>query len=243
MPKQVEHRLDPGTRVHDVVTGLYGKVQNIEIRQNSAHEDEAYVTTMLDTGEIVKGWQYRFHEIREGLIRISEVDPIPATTPYAVDVHLKFLESNLEQIGGRKGLNLDPDFQRGHVWNDEQRERFVEYRLRGGRYGRDIWFNSIDWGSSKEQEVQIVDGLQRLTAMRMFLRGEVKAFGQTYQQFHEEDQREMNFNINTGLRFHVNNLATRVQVLKWYLDLNAGGTPHTATEIMRVRGLLEKEIT
>ena len=229
-------------RVHDAVTGLYGRVQEMTIRPNSAHEDEGYATVLLDDGEVVEGWQYRFREIKDGIIRISEVDPIPATTPYAIDVHLAFLENNLEQIGGRSGLNLDPDFQRGHVWNDEQRSRFVEYRLRGGRYGRDIWFNSINWGNSKEQEVQIVDGLQRLTAMRMFLHNEVKAFGQTHEEFHPEDKREMGWNINAGLRFHVNNLATRAQVLKWYLDLNSGGSPHTPSEIMRVRNLLESEM-
>lgn len=31
------------------------------------------------------------------------------------------------QITNKKGLVLNPDFQRGHVWTEEQQIKFVEY--------------------------------------------------------------------------------------------------------------------
>ena len=244
MPQELYlNRLAVGMHVHDVVTGLYGRVTLVEQRQYNNYDDYVHIIVDLENNTTVEGIQNRFNEVSQGIIRLSEVDPIPGTTPYAVDVHLNFLEKNLELLGEGSGLNLDPDFQRGHVWNTEQQKRFVEYRLRGGLYGRDIWFNSVNWGRKGEEEVQIIDGLQRLTAMRLFLKNEMKAFGQTYAEFHAEDQRQIGFSINTGLRFHVNNLPTRAAILKWYLDLNAGGTPHTAEEILRVRGLLENALT
>lgn len=43
------------------------------------------------------------------------------------------------------------------------------------------------------------------------------------------------------LRFVVNELATRAEVLQWYIELNTGGTPHADAEIARVRSLLEAE--
>jgi hypothetical protein len=44
-------------------------------------------------------------------------------------------------------------------------------------------------------------------------------------------------NTNT-LIIHVNNLKTEKEVLQWYIDMNAGGTPHTTEEIDRVKKLI-----
>ena len=45
-------------------------------------------------------------------------------------------------------------------------------------------------------------------------------------------------NANT-LIIHVNNLKTKKEVLQWYIDMNAGGTPHTTKEIERVKKLID----
>jgi len=36
-------------------------------------------------------------------------------------------------IPGSLGLNLDPDFQRAHVWTEDKQIAFVEFCLRGGQ--------------------------------------------------------------------------------------------------------------
>ena len=41
---------------------------------------------------------------------------------------------------------------------------------------------------------------------------------------------------------NVNDLPSRGAVLRWYIELNSGGTPHSDAEIGRVRALLEQEI-
>lgn len=45
-------------------------------------------------------------------------------------------------------------------------------------------------------------------------------------------------NTNT-LIIHVNNLKTEKEVLQWYIDMNAGGTPHAKEEIERVKELID----
>lgn len=40
------------------------------------------------------------------------------------------------------------------------------------------------------------------------------------------------------MRFHINDLATRAECLQWYLDLNTGGTVHSATELDMVAELM-----
>ena len=139
-------------------------------------------------------------------------------------------------------LNLDPDFQRGHVWTEDQQTAYVEYFLRGGKSGVVLYFNKPGWMSiAKDHDYDdfvIVDGLQRLTALRKFMRGDLKAFGNLVHEF--EDEVRMS-GAAMNLRLNINNLQTKKHVLSWYLEMNSGGTPHTDAELNKVKGLLEAE--
>ena len=128
-----------------------------------------------------------------------------------------------------------PDFQRGHVWTDDQQSAFVEHLLRGGD-GGPIRFNHPGWMKNWEGQMEIVDGLQRVTACLRFVDNEVKAFGN-----YRRDYRDRMRIVSCRLELHVNSLPTRAQVLRWYLQLNAGGTPHTQNEIGKVRDMLARE--
>lgn len=62
---------------------------------------------------------------------------------YEVDVSFNQINSWMkDQLAA--GLDLNPDFQRGHVWTLEQRSRFVEYLLRGGEGGKVLSFTTLD---------------------------------------------------------------------------------------------------
>jgi hypothetical protein len=41
------------------------------------------------------------------------------------------------------------------------------------------------------------------------------------------------------MKINVNSLLTKADVLRWYIQFNAGGTPHTAEEIEKVKALLQ----
>ena len=45
--------------------------------------------------------------------------------------------------------------------------------------------------------------------------------------------------IRHSMVFNVNDLKTKKEVLQWYIQMNAGGTPHSAEEIERVKKLME----
>lgn len=178
-------------------------------------------------------------------MKFSEIPQLIPDGGYEVNVPLEYLESKLTEWENEPyfGLQLNPDFQRGHVWTEAQQTAYVEYFLKGGRTGMVIYFNKPSWRSeatTEYDEMVCVDGLQRITALRRFLAGEIKAFGQYYHEFEQSIHRARN---SDSLRFNINNLQTKEQVLTWYLQMNAGGTPHTAEEIERVRQLLAKETT
>jgi hypothetical protein len=163
--------------------------------------------------------------------------PMFPKSGWCVDVAWRDLEVYIAKAADPLPLDLNPDFQRGHVWTDEQRTRYVEYVLRGGEGGKELLFNCRGWQNVRTDHpgpYQIIDGLQRLTAVRRFLAGELRAFGRYREQF----QGQMRYYL--GFKWRVFEL-TRAEVLQFYLDLNAGGTPHAESEIERVRALLSKE--
>ena len=148
-----------------------------------------------------------------------------------------FIETLQEiQEWQEEGLDLYPDFQRGHVWTPQQQTEFVEYILRGGKTS-ELLFNTKGNYASTSEDFVCVDGLQRLTALLLFLEDKLPVFGHTRSQIEgiELLLREI------YLTFRINELLTRRAVIQWYLEINAGGTPHTREEIDRVRDLLKKE--
>jgi uncharacterized protein DUF262 len=155
---------------------------------------------------------------------------------YQIDVPWDFVEQQLEHLNDRSGLLvLEPDFQRAHVWSTQQQQRYVEWILRGGTSGKDLMFNCSSWMRDFNTEVVLVDGLQRLTAVRKFLKDEIAAFNTLFSQFSGR------LPIHASFRFHVNDLKSRKQVLRWYLDINSAGTAHAPAELEKVRELLALE--
>lgn len=167
--------------------------------------------------------------------RFADIPQFPRAS-YEVDVQWKSVERHLEEwadtTGGMGGLDLSPDYQREHVWSLAQQIAYVEYQLRGGEVGRSIIFNSPDWNRGYARATELVDGKQRLEAVRAFLRNDFAVFGHTFSAYTDRLSQGLTF------RFRVCTLDTRAEVLQLYLNINAGGTPHTVEELDRVRKLL-----
>ena len=148
---------------------------------------------------------------------------------------LKYLKQRIEEWIAEDRLQLNPDFQRGHVWTEEQQVNYIEFLLKGGQSSRVIYFNHPGWMTGFKGDFVCVDGLQRLTAVIRFLGNEIKVFGCYYKDF------EGNMPNDLDLLFNVNNLKTKKEVLKWYLEMNSSGTIHTDDELNKVKNMLSKE--
>jgi uncharacterized protein with ParB-like and HNH nuclease domain len=174
-------------------------------------------------------------------MKFSDIKPFTRDGDYEVNIGLKYLETTLKDYEESYGLELNPDFQRGHVWTEDQQIAFVEFFLKGGKTARVMYFNCPSFSRSiKENDSPMVcvDGLQRLTALRRFLNNEIKVFGLYLDDFEDKD---IMLRKIGNLRFNINNLQTKKEVLQWYLDFNTGGTVHSKEEIERVEKLLEEE--
>lgn len=167
-------------------------------------------------------------------VRFRDIPQFPHCC-YRVDVSWNYLEFHIERQTDEGGapLDLDPDFQRAHVWTPSQQTAYVEYILQGGTSGRELYFNCTGWQRDFCGPYVIVDGKQRLEAVRRFMRGEIPAFGYTRDAYTDEPNM-----LVARLSWNIAALETRAEVLEWYLNFNAGGTVHTPEELARVRALL-----
>ena len=163
-------------------------------------------------------------------MKFSDIPQFPRAN-YEVNIEWDYLEEHLGTKRGqdRFSLILEPDFQRGHVWS-------VEYSLMGGENSQVITTNCAGWQQDYKGPWELVDGLQRVTAVRRFMANEIKAFGNLFKDF--EGRMRM---VGPSFLFRVCNLPTRKEVLNLYLLLNAGGMVHSPEEISRVKKLLEAE--
>lgn len=160
---------------------------------------------------------------------------------YHITVTLDMFEAVLERYAdeGRRNCPfiLEPEFQRGHVWTREQQIAFCEFLIRGGESGRTIIFNCRGWMNDFKGPMYLVDGLQRITAIRAMMNDQIPVFGHLYSEYEDHDL----ISRRTELTFQVGSLKTYAEVLKWYLEMNSGGTPHAQSEIDRVTALWEQE--
>lgn len=177
------------------------------------------------------------------------IRPMPKAA-YTVDQHLStletFLTSTMKEVtseGGR--FELEPDFQRGHVWTKEQGSRYMESFLRGSA-PRLVLFNCPGYargggaaGDVGSSTFQCIDGLQRLTAIRRFMAGELTVFGGiSVSQLVDTPFDPRRFTIQLAIY----EFTDRAELLQFYLDLNGGGVVHTQAELDRVRKLKEEAI-
>lgn len=163
---------------------------------------------------------------------------------YSVDVSIAHIETQLAMLasdGPEHAPDLDPEYQRAHVWTREQQVRFIEYLLLGGEVSRNITF-AVE-GDVALSRWRLIDGKQRLTAIRAFIALEFGVFAdEKHPSGHFAnaiaDIRRMQYSI----KFVVVELKSKLDELNLYLSINAAGTPHTQEELDRVRALRDAEI-
>ena len=175
----------------------------------------------------------------EKITRFRDIPKFTRDGSYAVDYPIHSLVKWIEDEQRERRLQLNPDFQRGHVWTEEQQVEYVKFILRGGKTGRILYFNYPSWHlpvpDGAYDDYVCVDGLQRITALTRFVHNEIKVFGSYFNEFTDSPRI-----IEDTMRININDLKTKKEVLQWYIDMNAGGTPHTKEEIERVQRLLNE---
>ena len=159
-------------------------------------------------------------------MKFSDIKTLPFGM-YACDVSWNMLDDWLKSHEDFN-INMDPFFQRGYVWSKEQKTAYVEYILRGGMSGKDVFWNHPYWMhfGNTIGELVLVDGKQRIDAVLGFLHDEVTAFGHKFSEYEGNMRMEL-----ATFRMHVNNIEDMKEIVEWYVGLNTGGAIHTKDDL------------
>jgi len=162
-------------------------------------------------------------------VRYSDIKKATRASPYRIDMEWRNLERTISDSD--PPVDMDPEYQRGYVWTTNQAAKYVEHVLSEGIGGRDVYLNCPGWPDNKPGiKCEVVDGKQRITAVRRFMKGDLRIFGGKLITDFRGPMR------GTVARFfwHINDLETPQEVMRWYLEMN-GGTAHTDQELNRVK--------
>jgi hypothetical protein len=140
---------------------------------------------------------------------------------------------------GEPAWDLNPDYQRPACWTEDQQELFIGHVLEGGLVPP-IYIQRSNYDSA----VEVIDGQQRLRAIRAFMSGDLQARVYHHNKWHRlpyghlstEEKRSP---LLASKLIFVN--LPREERLKFYLRLNSAGTAHTQSELDRVRKMLLQE--
>ena len=135
-------------------------------------------------------------------------------------------------------FDLNPDYQRGHVWTQAQQEAFMGHMLEGGATPL-VVCNRVSIAVD-----EVVDGKQRLTAFYRWYTGQIDGVTDNFRiniaDLDDDARRWMA--SPSGLRMTIGYVSLpRAEVLRLYLRLNRGGTIHADMEIENVCHLLAVE--
>lgn len=169
---------------------------------------------------------------------------------YNVDIHLRrFLQGLLVYTdpthtddGG--DVNIDdvfkavPDFQRKNdKWTQDMQITFIRNLIKGFR--TEIRLYEVNKDGSRIQGMthcKIIDGLQRVTAIHAFMKGQFRVFGLTYDEMIEE--RILN-HMSVPITIRVYSFPSESEAIEFYIEMNENIT-HSSADIAKARVILNE---
>lgn len=153
---------------------------------------------------------------------------------YRINIDGDSLERHIQRYTDEFGLNFDPEYQRGYVWTEEQKVKYIEYLLSGGPSGREIYFNMPGWMNKFDGTMEVVDGKQRISTIVDFFNNKLYVFGGfTAKDMSEGDLGKIYVHCN------VNDLRDKQDVVRWYLSMNNGVVIDTEEDLLVAKRLLD----
>jgi hypothetical protein len=136
-----------------------------------------------------------------------------------------------------RGLIDSPIYQRDYVWALEDKQRLIGSVFARVDIGKFVFLEH----PHPEYRLEIVDGKQRLAALRDFREGRFPYKGHTWFELSGADKFSFG-DIMTQMVLLNGDVVKPVDVLRMFLDLNEGGVPQTSEHVRKVRELYEKTL-
>lgn len=161
------------------------------------------------------------------------------------DIHFYFSQRDINSLlrlyFDGYGIDLDPEYQRGNVWEAQQKYDLIESIFNNIDIGK---FTIIKrpWGDDGNKPLtpklyEMLDGKQRLTAIVEYFTGKFAYKGKYYNDLHPRDK--SHFKYYSVAEAETEPL-TDAQKLRYFLKLNTTGTPVDPDHMKKVAGMLQE---
>lgn len=138
------------------------------------------------------------------------------------------------------GVDFKPDYQRGSVWDEEDREKLLDSIFAGREIGRFV-FKQLPFNRTNDDGnyYEIVDGKQRMLTLLAFYENRFPYKGAFYNDLSALDKNWF-MDASIGVA-ELDQNTTRAEVLEVFLALNEGGKPVAKEVLDHARELLKGE--
>lgn len=138
------------------------------------------------------------------------------------------------------GVDFNPDYQRGSIWDDEDREKLLDSIFAGREIGRFV-FKQLPFTRTSDDGnyYEIVDGKQRMLTLLAFYENRFPYKGVYYNDLSAQDKNWF-MDVPIGVA-EIDQNVTRTEVLEIFLALNQGGKPVAKEVLEHARELLKEE--
>lgn len=138
------------------------------------------------------------------------------------------------------GVDFKPDYQRGSVWDEEDREKLLDSIFAGREIGRFV-FKQLPFIRANDDGnyYEIVDGKQRMLTLLAFYENRFPYKGVFYNDLSVLDKNWF-MDASIGVA-ELDQNTTRAEVLEVFLALNEGGKPVAKEVLDHARELLKGE--
>ena len=168
---------------------------------------------------------YRTKEENEKIVVLHEKD----------DWRLAYQQrdvSGLIHLYYHAGLDMDPEYQREFVWEEEDKVKLIDSIFRNIDIGK-FTLTRRDYGFDGPL-YEIIDGKQRLRAILDFFEDKFRYKGHLYSELSWADQ--IHFE-NHPVGMAVTEKLTEADKMAIFLKLNVGGVPQDPNHILHVKAL------
>jgi len=135
-----------------------------------------------------------------------------------------------------EGVDFDPDYQRGHVWEMEDKISLLDSIFAKRDIGKFV-FNSRDY-ADEGPLCEIIDGKQRLSAIKEFAEDRYKYRGYYFSELNWQDRNTFS---NKSVSVAELDEATEEEILETFLAVNITGRQQNTDHINHVKELLKEK--
>ncbi len=144
---------------------------------------------------------------------------------------LSILMKQYKEFGG---IDLNPEYQRDHVWDLENKIKLIDSIFNNVDIGKFLLISrTFENGKQSGNFYEVVDGKQRITALLEFYENRFQYNGYYYKDLCNEDQRHFT-NYTVGVMMLDEKQINEELILKYFLMVNIGGIPQDEGHIKKV---------